>query len=173
SSGTSTCRGSHRELSPDFPGQGQRFVQSRPTSDGRLNLAGVPADHPVQRLMARSSSKTLVGLDIQPGYVAAVEGRSGQVAVERAESAALAPGIVRDGEVVDVETLSSVLRDMFAENKLGKRVRIGVANHRIVMRTVDLPPLETAKEIASAVRFQAQEHIPMQLDQAVLEHHSL
>jgi type IV pilus assembly protein PilM len=123
--------------------------------------------------MARSSSKTLVGLDIQPGYVAAVEGRSGQVAVERAASAALAPGVVRDGEVVDVETLSSVLRDMFAEHKLGKRVRIGVANHRIVMRTVDLPPLETAKEITSAVRFQAQEHIPMQLDQAVLEHHSL
>jgi len=123
--------------------------------------------------MARSSSKTLVGLDIQPGYVAAVEGRPGQVAVERAASAALAPGIVRDGEVVDVETLSSVLRDMFAEHKLGKRVRIGVANHRIVMRTVDLPPLETAKEITSAVRFQAQEHIPMQLDQAVLEHHSL
>jgi type IV pilus assembly protein PilM len=123
--------------------------------------------------MARSSSKTLVGLDIQPGYVAAVEGRSGQVAVERAASAALAPGIVRDGEVVDVETLSSVLRDMFAEHKLGKRVRIGVANHRIVMRTVDLPPLETVKEITSAVRFQAQEHIPMQLDQAVLEHHSL
>src|ERR1700704_5662090 len=29
------------------------------------------------------------------------------------------------------------------------------------------------KEIASAVRFQAQEHIPMPLDQAVLEHHSL
>jgi type IV pilus assembly protein PilM len=112
--------------------------------------------------MARSSSKTLVGLDIQPGYVAAVEGRAGQVAVERAASAALAPGIVRDGEVVDVETLSSVLRDMFAENKLGKRVRIGVANHRIVMRTVDLPPLYSVKE-----------HIPMQLDQAVLEHHSL
>jgi type IV pilus assembly protein PilM len=112
-------------------------------------------------------------LDIQPGYVAAVEGRSGQVAVERAASASLAPGIVRDGEVVDVETLASVLRDMFAEHKLSKRVRIGVANHRIVMRTVDLPPLNTTKEITSAVRFQAQEHIPMPLDQAVLEHHSL
>src|SRR5262249_358066 len=100
---------------PDYPAQDHPLVQSRPTSAGRLNLAGVPADHPVQRPMARSSSKTLVGLDIQPGYVAAVEGRSGQVAVERAASAALAPGIVRDGEVVDVETLSSVLRDMFAE----------------------------------------------------------
>jgi type IV pilus assembly protein PilM len=41
------------------------------------------------------------------------------------------------------------------------------------MRTVDLPPIEDTKQIASAVRFQAQEHIPMPLDQAVLEHHSM
>jgi type IV pilus assembly protein PilM len=85
----------------------------------------------------------------------------------------LASGVVSEGEVVDVETLASVLRTLFAENKLGRRVRIGVANQRIVMRTLDLPPLTEAKDIASAVRFQAQEHIPMPLDQAVLEHHSL
>jgi type IV pilus assembly protein PilM len=48
-----------------------------------------------------------------------------------------------------------------------------VANQRIVMRTVDLPPLKDAKDIASAVRFQAQDHIPMPLDQAVLEHHAV
>jgi type IV pilus assembly protein PilM len=48
-----------------------------------------------------------------------------------------------------------------------------VANQRIVVRTVHLPPLEDAKEIEAAVRFQAQEHIPMPLEQAVLEHQSL
>jgi type IV pilus assembly protein PilM len=123
--------------------------------------------------MGYVSSKTVVGLDIQPGYVAAVETRSGQVAVERAATVQLAPGVVRDGEVVDVEMLVDALRTLFASNKLGKRVRIGVANQRIVMRTVDLPPLTGGKEISSAVRFQAQEHIPMPLEQAVLEHHSL
>jgi type IV pilus assembly protein PilM len=41
------------------------------------------------------------------------------------------------------------------------------------MRTLDLPPLNDAKDIASAARFQAQEHIPMPLEQAVLEHHAL
>jgi len=93
--------------------------------------------------------------------------------VERAAYAPLAPGVVRDGEVVDVETLAGVLRQMFAEHKLGKRVRLGVANQRIVMRTIDLPPLTDEKQIASAVQFQAQEHIPMPLEQAVLEHHTL
>jgi type IV pilus assembly protein PilM len=119
------------------------------------------------------ASKTVVGLDIEPGYVAAVQTRAGQVAIERAAVAPLAPGVVRDGEVVDVETLSTALRKLFSEHKLARRVRLGVANQRIVMRTLDLPPLKDAKEIASAVRFQSQEHIPMPLDQAVLEHHSL
>jgi type IV pilus assembly protein PilM len=125
--------------------------------------------------MGRSSSsnKTVIGLDIQPGYVAAVEARAGQVSVEKAACASLAPGVVRDGEVVDVETLAESLRGLFAEHKLGKRVRLGVANQRIVVRTVDLPPLKGAKEIASAVAFQAQDHIPMPLEQAVLEHHTL
>jgi len=93
--------------------------------------------------------------------------------VERAAYAPLPPGVVRDGEVADVETLANVLRDMFAEHKLGKRVRLGVANQRIVMRTIDLPPLTDEKQISSAVQFQAQEHIPMPLEQAVLEHHTL
>lgn len=119
------------------------------------------------------TGKNVVGLDIEPGYVAAVQGGSRGVSVERAATAALAPGVVRDGEVVDVDTLAAALKDMFAEHKLGKRVRIGVANPRIVMRTLDLPPLSEAKDIASAARFQAQEHIPMPLEQAVLEHHAL
>jgi type IV pilus assembly protein PilM len=122
--------------------------------------------------MGKTAGKSIVGLDIEPGYVTAVESRDG-VAVERAATAQLSPGVVREGEVLDVDTLASVLRDMFAEHKLPKRVRLGVANQRIVMRTVDLPPLADAKELASAVRFQAQDHIPMPLDQAVLEHHSL
>jgi type IV pilus assembly protein PilM len=120
-----------------------------------------------------NSGKSLIGLDIEPGYVAAVQSSSGSVAVERAACAPLAPGVVRDGEVIDVDTLSGVLRELFAEHKLNKRVRLGVANQRIVMRTIDLPPLEDAKQIDSAVRFQAQDHIPMPLDQAVVQHHSL
>jgi type IV pilus assembly protein PilM len=116
--------------------------------------------------------KSRVGLDIQPGYVAAVESKAG-VAIERAAVATLAPGVVREGEVSDPQTLSEVLREMFREHKLGRHVRIGVANQRIVMRMLDLPPLQSAKDIASAVRFQAQEQIPMPLEQAVLDHQTI
>jgi type IV pilus assembly protein PilM len=123
--------------------------------------------------MRYAAGKTVVGLDIQPGYVAAVESRAGQVAVERAAIMPLAPGVVREGEVVDGDTLGSSLRELFAQHKLSKHIRLGVANPRIVMRMLDLPPIREKKEIESAVQFQAQEHIPMPLDQAVLEHQPL
>lgn len=123
---------------------------------------------------SRSAGKSVVGLDIEPGFATAVEVRTdGGIAVERAAGIALAPGLLRDGEVADVEALADALRDFFQEHKLGKRVRLGVASQRILMRTVDLPALKDAKEIAAAVRFHAQDHIPMPLEQAVLEHHVL
>jgi type IV pilus assembly protein PilM len=123
--------------------------------------------------MRVSAGKNLVGVDIEPGYVAAVQTKAGQVAVERAAGVRLAPEVVRDGEVTDVEALSATLRELFAEHKLDRRVRLGVANQRIVVRTLELPPISDAKQLTSAIRFQAQDHIPMPLDQAVLEHHSL
>jgi len=121
--------------------------------------------------MRFNGAKTVVGVDIEPGYVAAVEARAGQVSVNRAATAPLQPGVVKDGEVADVEALAGALRQLFSEHKLGRQVRLGVANQKIVMRTLDLPPMKDEKQITSAVRFQAQDHIPMPLDQAVLEHH--
>jgi type IV pilus assembly protein PilM len=123
--------------------------------------------------MGHTAGKAIIGLDIEPGYVAAVEGRPGRVAVERAATAPLAPGVVREGEVLDIDTLAGVLKKLFSEHRLGRKVRVGVANQRIVMRTLDLPPLTDPKEIESAIRFQAADHIPMPLEQSVLEHHSL
>jgi type IV pilus assembly protein PilM len=64
-----------------------------------------------------------------------------------------------------------VLKELFSANKLSKRVRLGVGNQRIVVRTLRLPAIEDPKELDAAVRFQAQEQMPMPLDQAVLEHH--
>lgn len=129
----------------------------------------------MQMSRGRTSGRTVVGLDIEPGFVAAVEVRTNGagMAIERAATLPLGPGIVRDGEVADPEALAEALKELFRTNKLGKRVRIGVANQRIVVRTIDLPPLESEKEIAAAVRFHAQDHIPMPLEQAVLEHQSL
>ncbi len=150
--------------SPQGAGSVQRFA----TGSTRGLLA------PISALgMRLSAAKSVVGVDIEPGSVAAVEARPGQAAVERAAVARLAPGVVRDGEVTDVEALAEALKQLFAEHKLSRRVRLGVANQRIVVRLIDLPPMQDSKQLSSAIRFQAQDHIPMPLEQTVFEHHSL
>lgn len=118
----------------------------------------------------RRSATDVVGLDIQPGLVAAVKARAnGAVLAERAVARTLPADAVREGDVVDAETISDTLRELFAGSRLGKRVRVGVANQRTVMRTLELPPLTDPKELAAAVRFQAQDQIPMPLANAVLD----
>jgi type IV pilus assembly protein PilM len=114
---------------------------------------------------------TIVGLEIEPSAVhAAAVTVNGRVTVKSAAVAPLETGIVRDGEVNDVDALADALRSLYRENKgLDKKVRIGIANQKIVVRVLELPPLEDRKELEAAVRFQAQDQIPMPLDSAVLD----
>lgn len=116
-------------------------------------------------------SDAVVGLDIEADSLAATEVRVNGVAELTASAIApLAPGVFHEGEVVDPDRLVAALEGLFGEHKLGKRVRLGVGNQRVVVRTVRLPALDDPKELAAAVRFKAQEEIPMPLDDAVLEH---
>ena len=128
----------------------------------------------LKRPSSPRGSTPLVGLEIEPGAVHAAQVKvNGVLSIERAGSVALDPGVVRDGEIVDLDALAASMKDLFAEHRLGKRVRVGVANQRAVVRHLMLPPIEDAKELATAVRFLAESELPMPLDQAVLEHVSL
>jgi type IV pilus assembly protein PilM len=116
----------------------------------------------------------VVGLDIQPGFAAAVRVHvNGSIVAEKAAVTPLPPDIVRDGEVLDEDTLAEQLKEMFAGSGLGKRVRVGIANQRTVLRILELPPLTDRKELAAAVNFQAQDQVPMPLGNAVLDFHPL
>jgi type IV pilus assembly protein PilM len=124
------------------------------------------------RLAKPKKPASLVGLDIEAGSVAATELQiNGAVAVKSAAVAPLAPGAFHEGEVADPEALAAGLKALFGANKLSKQVRLGVGNQRVIVRTLRLPAIEDPKELDAAVRFQAQEQMPMPLDQAVLEHH--
>jgi type IV pilus assembly protein PilM len=113
----------------------------------------------------------VVGLDIEAGSIAATEVRSNGTAELTASAIGpLAPGAFHEGEVLDAAILADALKSLFAEHKLSKRVRLGIGNQRVVVRTLRLPAIEEPKEMEAAVRFQAQEQMPMPLDQAVLEH---
>lgn len=117
----------------------------------------------------------ITGLEIDPSSVTAVSvSVDGTLSVKSAAYSPLEPGIIRDGEVQDVTALAQVLRTLFADHKeLDKRVRIGIANQRIVLRVIELPVIKDPKELASAVRFTAEDQIPMPLDAAVLDFRAL
>ncbi|MGA2454310.1 MAG: pilus assembly protein PilM [Solirubrobacteraceae bacterium] len=124
--------------------------------------------------LGRRSDASLIGLDIQPGFVAAVQARvNGSIIAERAACMALPADSVRDGEVMDEDAVSDALRELFGGSGLSKRVRLGVANQRTVLRTLELPPVTDAKELAAAVNFQAQDQVPMPLNNAFMDFHAL
>jgi type IV pilus assembly protein PilM len=124
--------------------------------------------------LGRRSGADLVGLDIQPGFIAAATVQvNGSILAQRVAATTLPADVVREGEVADEGALSEALREMFSKSGLGKRVRVGVANQRTVMRTLQLPPISDRKELAAAVNFQAQDQVPMPLANAVLDFHSL
>ncbi len=75
--------------------------------------------------------------------------------------------------MLDEGVLAETLRELFKDGDLDRRVRLGVANQRTVLRTLDLPPVDDRKEIEAAVRFQAQDQVPMPLSNAVLDFHAL
>jgi type IV pilus assembly protein PilM len=121
-----------------------------------------------------SSQAAVVGLDLDPGHVAAAEVTvNGSLSLTRGAVAPLRPGVLRDGEVADVSALADALKSLFAEHGLSTRVRLGIANQRIVVRTLDLPPLDDHKALAAAVKVQAPDHIPMPMDEAVIDWQSL
>ena len=118
---------------------------------------------------ARKKKTTAVGLDITSDSIAATEIQNGG-SIGRTAIVPLQPGVVKEGDLVNREVLAESLRDLFARHKLSKGVRVGVANQRVVVRSLQLPLIEDDGELDSAVRFRAQEAIPMPLDQAVLDH---
>ena len=122
----------------------------------------------------KQRSATVVGLDLDPSHIAAAEVHvNGSLTVKKGAVVALRPGVLRDGEVSDPAALAEALRELFDANDLPRRVRLGIANQRIVVRSLDLPVIEDPKGLAAAVQQEAPDHIPMPMDEAVVDFQSL
>jgi type IV pilus assembly protein PilM len=118
----------------------------------------------------RASKTSVVGLELDPGHVAAAEVHvNGSLTLQRGAVAHLRPGVLRDGDVTDPSALAEAIRTLFEEHELPKRVRLGIANQRIVVRTLDVPPLDDEKALLDSVRLLAPDQIPMPIDEAILD----
>lgn len=122
--------------------------------------------------MARRSA---IGLDIGTSGVRAAELslNGGNVTLERFGQVALPEGAVRDGEVVDIDTVASAIRHLWGAAGLShKKVSLGVANSRVAVRQIVLPGMAPA-ELKKSLPFQVEDYLPMPVDQAVLDFHQI
>ncbi|HAX81103.1 MAG TPA: hypothetical protein DCY40_00850 [Actinobacteria bacterium] len=112
-----------------------------------------------------------VGLDIGSGAVRAAvveSARSGAV-LRRFVEMPLPPGTVEGGDVVDEGAVTEAVAALWKRNHLPrKRVVVGIANQRVIVRQVDVPHLEEG-ELIEALPFQVQDAIPIPVEEAVLD----
>ena len=122
--------------------------------------------------MARNKA---VGLDIgtRTVSVAEVSTRGGSPTVTDFAQAELPQGAVREGEVIDPEAVAATIKTAMGETSIrDKRVLLGVANQRVVVRQVTLPYLPE-EEMRQSLAFQVQEFIPIPVEAAELDFHTL
>lgn len=120
-------------------------------------------------------AQSAIGLDIGTSGVRAAElsvGKGG-VTLEKFGQVALPDGAVRDGEVLDGPAVTTAVRQLWSATKFShKKVVLGIANQRVVVRQVDLPALPPA-EMKQALPFQVQDYLPMPVEDAVLDFHAV
>ena len=145
---------------------------TKPINLPRPSLGSMPSLGSLSSLgLGRKKATSLAGLSIEAGSVAVAEvSVNGTASLAASATCALQPGVFHEGEVIDPDGLVAALKDLFSASKVSKRVRLGLGNQRVIVRTLRLPAIEDPKEMDAAIRFQAQEQIPMPLDQAVLQH---
>jgi type IV pilus assembly protein PilM len=116
-------------------------------------------------------AKQVVGLKIGASSLSAARvEQNGGVRLLQVAREPLPAGIVGGGEVRDSDALAEALKAFFKKHKLPRRnVRIGVASNRIGVRTIEVSAIEDPKQLANAIRFRAQEALPIPVDEALLD----
>ncbi|MFN2556944.1 MAG: type IV pilus biogenesis protein PilM, partial [Nitriliruptorales bacterium] len=116
-----------------------------------------------------------VGLDIGTHSVtiAQISTMDGTAKLTNFGGVTLPPGAVREGEVVDVETVAAAIDQLWSDAGISeRRVHLGVSNRQVVVGQVDLPAMEET-ELRSTLRSQVQDYSPTPVDEAALDFHPL
>src|SRR5215210_555755 len=113
-----------------------------------VGQAGPRGEQPLHEGIQDVAGRPVVGLDIGTSGVRAAELTMGKgpATLERFGQVALPLGAVRDGEVIDSDAVAGAIKQLWAQAKFSsKKVVVGVANQKVVVRQVDLPWLPVAE----------------------------
>lgn len=83
------------------------------------------------------------------------------------------PGAIVDGVITDPVSIAKVAQELFSKNIIGeittRRVVLAMPASRTFNRTMTLPKMDT-KDIAEAVRLEAEQYIPMPLEDLYIDY---
>ena len=125
---------------------------------------------------AARRQKALVGVKIGASGISAarVVQNGGRAELLELVREPLTRGVVVAGEVRDVPALATALANMFALHRLPKKaVRLGISNNRIGVRIIEVSGVMEPRQLENAIRFRAQEVLPIALEDAVLDYQQL
>jgi type IV pilus assembly protein PilM len=119
--------------------------------------------------------KRLVGLKVGASQLAAARvSNNGVAELLQVAREPLNAGIVVGGELREPDALAEALKEFFKKNRLPKKgVRLGIANNRIGVRTFEIEGVDDPKQLDNAIKFRAQEALPIPIEDAVLDYQIL
>ena len=134
-----------------------------------------PKELKVKAARGSRGAKRITGLKVGASQLAAARiANNGSAELLQVARTPLEPGIVVGGELRDPDALAEALKKFFSANNLPKKgVRLGIANNRIGVRTFEIAGIDDEKQLTNAIRFRAQEALPIPIDEAVLDYQVL
>jgi type IV pilus assembly protein PilM len=166
--------GLKKELSLPF---GRKKAAKAPVETSAEPQAKAPRKLRTRREKSSSTkrSKRLVGLKIGGSQLAAARiVNNGSPELVQVARDRLDNGIVVGGELREPELLADALRAFFRKHKLPRQgVRLGIANNRIGVRIFEIAGISDTKQLENAIRYRAQEALPIPIEEAVLDYHLL
>ncbi|OFW54038.1 MAG: hypothetical protein A2146_00845 [Actinobacteria bacterium RBG_16_67_10] len=134
--------------------------------------SGTPSPRKGKKSSKDKKPKKLVGLKIGASQIAAAQiVNNGAPELVEVFREPLEPGLVVSGEIRDPDALGEALKRFFELHKLPKRgIRLGLANNRIGVRVFEIDGVTDPQQLDNAIRFRAEEVLPIPLDQAVLDY---
>ena len=122
--------------------------------------------------MAKNTAGRSVGLEIDTGAVRAVE-MAGKVDASKLVglgSINLPEEVVKDGLVLEPKVVGSALKELWKTAGLRERsVLLGVSNQGVLVRHITIPKVPSDK-IKNVVMFQAEDLLPISLNNVVLDY---
>ena len=114
----------------------------------------------------------IVGVDLGSGVLRGIEleyGTRKRPVVTRYHEVPLPEGAVRNGEVVEENTVTTALKQLWAEGKFRTRdVVLGLGNQKVLARDLTVPRA-SIENIRQSLPFQVQDLIPVPVAEALLD----